>query len=81
MPTVALAEEQPLSTYLGLIEDPIIVGIISEGILDASRRAGNVTVGDWPDLDRHTVDRAFGSSRCRAQSAHTALCGSGNPGN
>jgi hypothetical protein len=57
---VALAEEQPLPTYLGLIEDPIIVGIISKGFLDTSRRTGNVAVGNWPDLNRHTVDGAFG---------------------
>jgi len=53
-------EEQPLSTYLGLIEDPIVVGIISEGFLDAPCRTGNIAVGNWPDLDRHTVDGAFG---------------------
>ena len=77
---VALAEEQPLSTYLGLIEDPIIVGIISEGFLDASRSAGNVTVGDWPDLDRHTVGRSLWDLKVSCAGCTYALCGSGNPG-
>ena len=60
-PMIALAKEGTIpATYLGLIEDPIIVGILSEGFLDASRRTGDVTVGNWPDLDRHTVDGALG---------------------
>jgi hypothetical protein len=61
-PMVALSKRgnNPLSTYLGLIEDPIVVGIISEGFLDAPCRTGNIAVGNWPDLDRHTVDGAFG---------------------
>jgi hypothetical protein len=71
----ATREEQSLFTYLGLIEDPIIVGIISEGFLDASRRAGNVAIGDWLDFDRHTVDGAFWALRCRIQNAHTTLRG------
>ena len=75
-PVVALAkEEQPLSTYLGLIEDPIVVGIISEGFLDAPCRTGNIAVGNWPDLDRHTVERSFWALRCRVQNAHTRLAG------
>ena len=75
-PVVALAkEEQPLSTYLGLIEDPIVVGITSEGFLDAPCRTGNIGVGNGPDLDRHSVDRAFWTLRCRVQNAHTRLAG------
>lgn len=80
-PVVALAkEEQPLSTYLGLIEDPIVVGIISEGFLDAPCRTGNIAVGNWPDLDRHTVDGSFWTLRWSCSECTYAPCGSDRQG-
>jgi hypothetical protein len=62
------------STYLGLVEDPVVVGIISEGFLNASCGTGNVVAGYWPDLDGHNVAEVL-DSNMRIQNARMAFLG------
>ena len=51
-------------TYLGFVEYPIIVGIISEGFLNASSSTGNVVVTNRSDFDRHGVAQRWKLGSC-----------------
>lgn len=42
-------------TYLGLVEYPVVVGVIGKCSLNASCGTRDVVVRNWSDLDRHNV--------------------------
>jgi hypothetical protein len=80
MAALAKGGTTPLFTYLGLVKDPIVVGIISKSFLDAPCRTGNVAVRNWSDLDRHTLSTELLGLKKSCSQCTYAPCGSDRQG-